>query len=147
MALKDRLIQETAILIKGDTFTITKNGVEIGFCLFWETEDFPSFEIKEIKITREPTFLEKMLMDSFNGRSAYSRGSNWCGNEASLRDLDWHPILAETKPFKDWSRRIKKICDQADALEKAKKLDFHRDVLPAAQELLKNTRSDAVASV
>lgn len=56
MALKEQLIRETAALIKGDTFTIVRNGVEVVFLLYWETEDFPSFDIQSVKLTRKPLF-------------------------------------------------------------------------------------------
>lgn len=41
-----------------------------------------------------------------------------------------------TKPFLDWDRRIKKVCDQAKILEDTKKIDFHRQILAPAELLI-----------
>jgi hypothetical protein len=122
MGLKEKLIQETATLIKGDTFTVVRNGVEIIFRLFWETEDFPSLDVQSVKLTRKASFLEQLLIDNFVG---------W--RNRGLRDIEWYPSLSKTKPFLDWDRRIKKVCDQAKILEETKKIDFHRHILEPAE--------------
>lgn len=50
--------------------------------------------------------------------------------------MEWHPVLSKTKPFLDWDRRIKKVCDQAKILEDTKKIDFHRHILEPAEILI-----------
>lgn len=127
MGLKDRLIQETATLIKGNTYTIVRNGVERTFLVYWETDNYPDFDIVEsVRLTRKPSFLEKMLL-----------GGVVRGREVDLNDLDWHPIVSKTKPFIEWDRRIKKVCNEADILEKTKKIDFDNQILQPAEKLIK----------
>jgi len=132
VGLKDKLIQETAALIGGETYTIVRNGVEIIFRVYWETADYPDFDIQDVKIIRKLSFLEKMLMDSYGGLFGSSRRG-----EAALGDLEWHPIVSKTKPFIEWDRRIKKVCDEADILEKTKKICFDSQILEPAEKLIR----------